>query len=85
MTKRAARCLLHLRRPSYGESSLLPLAAGRHLRDFCDDLLRKITFFTVTNQLRRSIYGLYPPESSIRSRVKCIYDFGRFAPYFERP
>ena len=34
-----------LRCPSYGESSLLSLAAGRHLRDFCDDLLCKIAFF----------------------------------------
>ena len=36
---------MRLRCPSYGESSLLSLAAGRHLRDFCDDLLCKIAFF----------------------------------------
>ena len=31
--------------PSYGESSLLSLAAGRHLRDFCGNLFCKIAFF----------------------------------------
>ena len=36
---------MRLRCPSYGESSLLSLAAGRHLRDFCDDLFCKIAFF----------------------------------------
>ena len=36
---------MRLRCPSYGESSLLSLAAGRHLRDFCDDLLYKIAIF----------------------------------------
>ena len=36
---------MRLRCPSYGESSLLSLAAGRHLRDLCDDLLCKIAFF----------------------------------------
>ena len=36
---------MRLRCPSYGESSLLSLAAGRHLRDFCDDLFCKIVFF----------------------------------------
>ena len=36
---------MHLRCPSYGESSLLSLAAGSHLRDFCDNLFCKIAFF----------------------------------------
>ena len=36
---------IRLRCPSYGESSLLSLAAGRHLRDFCDNLYCKIAFF----------------------------------------
>lgn len=36
---------MRLRCPSYGESSLLSLAAGRHLRNFCDDLLCKIAFY----------------------------------------
>ena len=36
---------MRVRCPSYGESSLLSLAAGRHLRDFCDNLLCKIAFF----------------------------------------
>ena len=36
---------MRLRCPSYDESSLLSLAAGRHLRDFCDDLSCRIAFF----------------------------------------
>ena len=36
---------MRLRCPSYCESSLLSLAAGRHLRNFCDDLLCKIAFY----------------------------------------
>ena len=36
---------MRLRCSSYGESSLLSLAAGRHLRDFCDDPLCKIACF----------------------------------------
>ena len=41
--------------PSYGESNRLSLAAGRHLRDFCDDLLRKIAFFH-RDQLATLVY-----------------------------
>ena len=36
---------MRLRCPTSGESSLLSLAAGRHLRDFCDNLYCKIAFF----------------------------------------
>ena len=36
---------MRLRCSSYGESSLLSLATGRRLRDFCDNLYCKIAFF----------------------------------------
>ena len=76
---------MRLRCPSYGESSLLSLAAGRHLRDFCDNLYCKIAFFH-RDQPATLVYlrFMFTPGFSPFPGAM-VQDLGRFAPYFDRP